>query len=67
MTFVWREFADASSPGAIDISHKGPCSVYMKKVDSAITDVGYGAGWFKIWESGYDSTTKKCMSSQHPT
>lgn len=25
---------------------------YMKKVDDAATDVGYGSGWFKIAESG---------------
>ncbi|KAI9741526.1 MAG: hypothetical protein M1818_004332 [Claussenomyces sp. TS43310] len=59
LTFVWREYADASQPGAIDPSHKGPCAVYMKAVDSAISDVGYGSGWFKIWDSGYDTDTKQ--------
>jgi hypothetical protein len=62
LTFLFREYADGSEPGAIDISHKGPCAVYMKAVASAVTDVGYGAGWFKIWESGYDSTTSQCKS-----
>lgn len=60
LTFLFREYADGSEPGAIDISHKGPCAVYMKAVTSAVTDVGYGAGWFKIWESGYDSITSQC-------
>jgi hypothetical protein len=32
----------------------------MKPVDSAIMDVGYGAGWFKIWDYGYDSATSQC-------
>lgn len=60
LTFLFREYADGSEPGAIDISHKGPCAVYMKAVTSAVMDVGYGAGWFKIWESGYDNNTSQC-------
>lgn len=55
LTFEFREWADASNPGSIDASHKGPCAVYMKAVDNAMTDTGYGAGWFKIWDDGYDS------------
>jgi hypothetical protein len=58
LTFLWRTWADGSKPGSIDSSHKGPCAVYMKSVNSAITDVGHGSGWFKIWESGYSVTTK---------
>lgn len=60
LTFLWREWPDASKSGSIDASHKGPCAVYMKAVDSAITDAGYGAGWFKIWDSGYDFATSQC-------
>lgn len=25
---------------------------YMKKVTNALTDVGYGSGWFKVSEAG---------------
>ncbi len=32
----------------------------MKAVSSALKDTGYGAGWFKIWDSGYDSATSQC-------
>lgn len=47
-------------PGSIDPSHKGPCAVYMKKVDnSAASDNAAGNGWFKIMEDGYDSTAGK--------
>ena len=35
----------------IDDSHKGPCAVYLKKVDNAATAQGSGPGWFKIYES----------------
>lgn len=63
MTFLWREWADGSHPGSIDGSHKGPCAVYMKAVSSAITDPGYGVGWFKIWDSGYDNSTSQCRFS----
>lgn len=57
LTFTFREFADASEPGAIDVSHKGPCSVYAKQMSNMTTSSAAGDGWFKIWESGYDQTT----------
>ncbi|KAI9889532.1 MAG: hypothetical protein M1814_005226 [Vezdaea aestivalis] len=44
---------------ALDRSHKGPCSVYMKKVTSAVKDNGAGDGWFKIFDEGYNSQTGK--------
>ena len=59
LTFEFRDWPDASQPGSIDISHKGPCSVYMKKVDNAITDQAVGDGWFKIFEEDYDSGAGK--------
>lgn len=34
--------------GVIDDSHMGPCAVYAKKVDNALTAVGAGDGWFKV-------------------
>jgi hypothetical protein len=37
----------------------GPCSVYMKKVDSAISDPGTGDGWFKLWDQGYDDASSE--------
>jgi len=60
ITFEFRMLAD--KPGqnpVIDVSHKGPCAVYAKKVDSAISDPATGDGWFKIWHEGYDSSSKK--------
>lgn len=38
ITAEFRTWPDASQPGSIDISHKGPCTVYMKKVDDATAD-----------------------------
>jgi len=38
----------------IDPSHKGPCLVYMAKSES-----GSGPVWFKIFEDGYNRTSKK--------
>lgn len=64
LTFQWREWADNSYAGSIDISHRGPCAVYMKSVSSAIKDPGHGPGWFKIWDSGYDTTTKYVSCSE---
>lgn len=60
LTFEWRDWPDGSQPGSIDISHKGPCAVYMKKVEnSAASNNAAGDGWFKIMEDGYDSTAGK--------
>ncbi|GFF79681.1 probable endo-beta-1,4-glucanase D [Aspergillus udagawae] len=60
LTFEFREYADGSRPGSIDISHKGPCAVYMKKVDDATADNNAaGDGWFKIWHADYDATAGK--------
>ena len=60
ITFEWRDWPDGSQPGSIDISHKGPCAVYMKKVDnSAASNNAAGGGWFKIMEDGYDSVAGK--------
>ena len=42
---------------------KGPVQAYLKKVDDAITDVGYGSGWFKIQEAGLNVASKKLTSS----
>lgn len=60
LTFEFREYADGSRPGSIDPSHKGPCAVYMKKVDdAAASNNAAGDGWFKIWESTYDDNAGK--------
>ncbi|GAB1199656.1 glycosyl hydrolase family 61-domain-containing protein [Aspergillus pseudonomiae] len=60
LTFEFRAWADGAQPGSIDISHKGPCAVYMKKVDDATADNNAaGDGWFKIWHTGYDESTEK--------
>ena len=57
LIFEWRDWPDGSQPGSIDISHKGPCAVYMKKVEnSAASNNAAGDGWFKIMEDGYDAT-----------
>ncbi|KAH8816364.1 putative endo-beta-1,4-glucanase D [Xylogone sp. PMI_703] len=59
---VWRHTltsTEANDPVyVIDPSHKGPTMAYLKKVDDATTDVGYGPGWFKIQEAGYNAATQ---------
>jgi len=60
LAFEWRTWPDGSKAGSIDPVHKGPCAVYMKKVDnSAASNNAAGDGWFKIMEDGYDSTAGK--------
>ncbi|KIM97510.1 glycoside hydrolase family 61 protein [Oidiodendron maius Zn] len=59
---TWRHTltsTEANDPVyVIDPSHKGPVQAYLKKVNDAITDVGYGSGWFKIQEAGLNVATQ---------
>lgn len=65
LTFEYRAWPDGSQSGTIDISHKGPCAIYMKKVDDATaSNNAAGDGWFKIMENGYDSNAKKWCTEQ---
>jgi len=58
LTFEFRQWPDKRQEGSIDPSHKGPCAVYVKKVDD-MTSPAAGPGWFKIWDEGYDESTQK--------
>ncbi|KAI4205714.1 MAG: hypothetical protein LQ350_000211 [Teloschistes chrysophthalmus] len=65
LTFNFRDWPDASQPGALDKSHMGPCSVYMKKVDNSAADNNAaGPGWFKIYEEDYDNSTAQWCTSK---
>lgn len=68
ITFEFRDHPDGSQPGSIDVSHKGPCAVYMKKVDNAAADNNAnGPGWFRIMSDGYDNSTQKwCTEKMNP-
>ncbi|RFU34529.1 lytic polysaccharide monooxygenase, partial [Scytalidium lignicola] len=59
---VWRHTLTSTAANdptyVIDPSHKGPTLAYLKKVDDATTDVGYGPGWFKIQEAGLNAATQ---------
>ncbi|KAJ9669571.1 hypothetical protein H2201_000438 [Coniosporium apollinis] len=59
LTFEFRAWANDASKGMLDISHKGPCAMYLKKVSSAIDDSATGDGWFKIWDEGYNEDKKQ--------
>ncbi|KAM0277175.1 hypothetical protein ACHAQH_006022, partial [Verticillium albo-atrum] len=59
LTFEFRTWPDASTPGVIDPSHVGPCSIYVKKVDDPLTDPAAGDDWVKIWHEGYDEGAGK--------
>ncbi|KAK4191966.1 putative endo-beta-1,4-glucanase D [Podospora australis] len=59
LTFAFRAWADDSSRGAIDKSHVGSIAVYLKQVSDMSSTSASGSGWFKIWDSGYDTSTKK--------
>jgi hypothetical protein len=50
---IWRHTLTSGPSQVMDPSHKGPAIAYLKKVDDARKDAGYGAGWFKIQEDGY--------------
>ncbi|KAI1433818.1 lytic polysaccharide monooxygenase [Xylaria sp. CBS 124048] len=55
VTATWRHTLTSGADDVLDASHLGPIQAYLKKVDDATTDVGYGDGWFKIQEEGYSN------------
>ncbi|KAF2658734.1 lytic polysaccharide monooxygenase [Lophiostoma macrostomum CBS 122681] len=57
LSFEFRSWPNDPSKERLDRGHKGPCAVYLKKVDSAIDDVGNGDGWFKLFDDGYEKAT----------
>ncbi|KAI5848282.1 glycosyl hydrolase family 61-domain-containing protein [Tricharina praecox] len=53
VTIQWRTWPDGSNDSPIDVSHQGPCAVYMKRMgDNGDGEVA-GGGWFKIWQDGF--------------
>lgn len=54
LTFQFRESPSSNKKGAIAEGHRGPCSVYMKKVDDMSSGSAAGDGWFKVFEDGYN-------------
>ncbi|KAI0533995.1 glycosyl hydrolase family 61-domain-containing protein [Xylaria digitata] len=52
---IWRHTLTSGANDVMDPSHVGPTLAYLKKVGDATKDVGYGAGWFKIQEDGYNN------------
>lgn len=64
LTFEIRGWADDASKGSIDRGHYGPCAVYLKKVSSAVNDKGTGDGWFKLFDHGYDASTKRWCTDE---
>ena len=40
LSFPFQSYPDDPSRESLDVGHKGPCAMYLKKVDSAITDTG---------------------------
>ncbi|KAF9881778.1 endoglucanase b [Colletotrichum karsti] len=61
ITFEFRQWPDARQEGSIDPSHRGPCAVYVKKVDDIMTTPAAGEGWFKIWDQGLDENGEWCV------
>jgi hypothetical protein len=51
----WRTWPDGSQDSPIDISHQGPCAVYMKRMGEGGSGSVAGGGWFKIWVDGFHS------------
>ncbi|KAJ1558578.1 hypothetical protein HK096_009858, partial [Nowakowskiella sp. JEL0078] len=58
VSLVWRHTLTSDSTDVVDASHLGPVMVYMAKVSDAVTAAAPASGWFKIYEDGYDTTTK---------
>ncbi|KAF2121451.1 glycosyl hydrolase family 61-domain-containing protein [Lophiotrema nucula] len=59
VSFEFRSWPNDPTKERLDTGHKGPCAVYLKKVDSAVDDAGHGDGWFKIHDDGYNADEGK--------
>ncbi|KAI1366547.1 glycosyl hydrolase family 61-domain-containing protein [Xylaria arbuscula] len=57
LSFEFRLWPSGSPPGTIDGSHLGAMAIYAKQVDGSTEDPT-GAGWFKLWNYGYDQATQ---------
>ncbi|KAK6508916.1 hypothetical protein TWF481_003684 [Arthrobotrys musiformis] len=68
LTFEWHTnwSGSVSGPeGVTDVSHKGPCAIYMRKVSDSVTAIAEDPrkpNWFKIWEDGVDHDGVFCTS-----
>ncbi|KAJ2453306.1 hypothetical protein EV183_002363 [Coemansia sp. RSA 2336] len=51
ITVEWHCITDSPDDVVIDVSHHGPCIVYMAPLESN----GAGNVWFKIFEDGHDT------------
>ncbi|KAI0377197.1 carbohydrate-binding module family 1 protein [Hypomontagnella monticulosa] len=64
---IWRHTLTSGPGDVMDASHLGPTLAYLKKVDDAVSDKGYGSGWFKIQHDGYSNGvwgTSKVINNQ---
>jgi hypothetical protein len=64
LSFEIRSYANDPSQPRIDRRHYGPCAMYLKKVSSAIDDKAVGDGWFKLFDHGYDASTKRWCTDE---
>ncbi|KAF1839509.1 hypothetical protein BDW02DRAFT_155491 [Decorospora gaudefroyi] len=64
LTFEIRAWPNDATKERLDDGHRGPCAVYLKKVDRATTDKAAGDGWFKIFDHGYNSETKRWCTDE---
>ncbi|KAH7069017.1 glycosyl hydrolase family 61-domain-containing protein [Paraphoma chrysanthemicola] len=64
LTFEIRSWANDPTKERLDRGHYGPCAVYLKKVASAIDDKATGDGWFKIFDHGYDASSKRWCTDE---
>ncbi|OAL48485.1 hypothetical protein IQ07DRAFT_543419 [Pyrenochaeta sp. DS3sAY3a] len=67
LTFDFKASLWDTSKPRLEPGHKGPCAVYLKKVDNAETAKGSGSGWFKIFEDGVDAQGQWCTTRLTPT
>ncbi|PVH92766.1 lytic polysaccharide monooxygenase, partial [Periconia macrospinosa] len=66
LTFEFKASLWDKSKPRLEPGHKGPCAVYLKKVDNALTAKGSGDGWFKIFEDGVDEKGAWCTTKLTP-
>ncbi|KAI9504836.1 glycosyl hydrolase family 61-domain-containing protein [Coemansia spiralis] len=60
LSIQWHHIQNSVTVSVMSRSHIGPCMIYMAPLESN----GDGNAWFKIYESGWDTTNKKWCTTK---
>ncbi|KAJ2770789.1 hypothetical protein IWQ56_000833 [Coemansia nantahalensis] len=60
LSLRWKHYDNSVKIPVMSLSHVGPCLVYFSRLDKN----GQGPVWFKVYEEGYNKSTKTWCSNK---